>query len=321
MGLMSERDKEGKTKGLIITSAGFAFLFKSQQSQVWDVVLSYMEEKKKEEKPIPRDEVLRVLFKLSFMKLGQDYSSEGYTQAQIDFLNELSRFGLIYRSHNTSPIFYPTPLAVNLSQHSSALSSSKQQKQGFIFVETSFKLYAFTNSPFQLALLNLFSRLDYQLPNMVVGVITKRSVRNAFKHNISADELIRYLSDYAHPRLKQEHAAGLGVVGAGTGSGAGSLEKDKEERSVVEEEVPRNISDQIRLWEGERNRMSMTASVMLEDFSSSQEFEQTEKFTREKNVLLWCDSSQKLLVTTALGYELVKEMRANRQKSVDPFLQ
>lgn len=41
------------------------------------------------------------------------------------------------------------------------------RSSGYLILETTFKLYAFTSSPFQLALLNLFTRLDYRLPNMV----------------------------------------------------------------------------------------------------------------------------------------------------------
>ena len=90
-------------------------------------------------------------------------------------------------------------------------------------METTFKVYAFTTSAFQLALLSLFVRMDYKLPNMVVGLITKDSIRNALKHGITSKEvcdfavnseltsivnesfceqICLYLEQYAHPQMR-----------------------------------------------------------------------------------------------------------------------
>lgn len=55
----------------------------------------------------------------------------------------------------------------------------------------------------QIAVLNLFIQLKSRFPNMVSGVITRESVRNAFVNGISADQIISYLQTHAHPQMRK----------------------------------------------------------------------------------------------------------------------
>lgn len=47
----------------------------------------------------------------------------------------------------------------------------------------------YLESPLQIAVLNLFIQLKSRFPNMVSGVITRESVRNAFLNGITADQV------------------------------------------------------------------------------------------------------------------------------------
>jgi len=222
-------------------------------------------------------------------------------------------FGLIYQHSPSSPRFYPTRLAVNLSSSTLQSQSTMNQKQGFVIIESSFQVYAFTTSPFQIALLKLFARLDYRLPHMVIGVVTKRSVRNAFKNNITAEEIIHYLEDYAAPQMGQVNT---------------NLEiKDKDEKSTSAKDllnpestsgptslIPPNVADQIRLWESERNRLSLAEAHCYEDFASEKEFQDTENLAKKSGTLLWTDPVKKLLVTTGPGFEMIKKWRQEQKE-------
>jgi transcription initiation factor TFIIH subunit 4 len=287
MGMMEPLTRDHKKP--MITPTGFAFLFKDQQTQVWDVVLAYMDGLR--EQGMDRDQVLQFLFRLSFLKLGMGYPTDTLTPTQQRLLHDLTSFGLIYmraesRNANRGPhMYYPTKLALNLSSSTSTnnaatASASGVVEEGYLILETTFRLYAFTTSPFNTALLGLFCRLDIALPNLLIGTITKESVRHALKHNISSGEIIKYLESYAKADMK-----------------------------VNTPVLPENVTDQIRLWEQERNRMSLTESYLFEfdgnDTEQVVNLVLTEAFKQADQILLH-HAQKKLLVVTPDGYARLK---------------
>ena len=69
-----------------------------------------------------------------------------------------------------------------------------------LIVESNFRVYAYTRSDHVVLLLNLFIRMEYLLPNLAVGTITKESVSDAFERGISAEQLVRFLASHCHKR-------------------------------------------------------------------------------------------------------------------------
>lgn len=68
----------------------------------------------------------------------------------------------------------------------SAQASHHHGKRNFIIVETNFKVYAYTDSKLYQAILRLFMREEYKFPNMVAGTLTRESLKEAFRRNITA---------------------------------------------------------------------------------------------------------------------------------------
>jgi transcription initiation factor TFIIH subunit 4 len=77
-----------------------------------------------------------------------------------------------------------------------------------------------TDNPLQTAVLNLFVALKYRFPNLVVGSITRDSVKKALNSGISAgqvrflsnnkfvvlitvQQIINYLTTHAHPQMRK----------------------------------------------------------------------------------------------------------------------
>lgn len=54
----------------------------------------------------------------------------------------------------------------------------------------------------QWGILKLFVRCDVLLPNLFVGTITRESVMHALRLGITADDVVAYLRDNAHPRVR-----------------------------------------------------------------------------------------------------------------------
>ena len=69
----------------------------------------------------------------------------------------------------------PTRLALALAG-GVARPSQGDLSQGFIVVETNYRVYAYTASALQAAILRLFCRCECVLPNLFVGVLTRDSV-------------------------------------------------------------------------------------------------------------------------------------------------
>ena len=64
-------------------------------------------------------------------------------------------------------------------------------------------LTSILDNPLQTAVLNLFVSLKYRFPNLVVGSISRDSVKKALSNGISADQIISYLVTHAHPQMRK----------------------------------------------------------------------------------------------------------------------
>lgn len=76
---------------------------------------------------------------------------------------------------------------------------------------------------------------------MVVGILTRDSVRQALRGGITAEQIIGYLKQHSHPQLLKADA------------------KNPLHPTVV---------DQIKLWELERNRLTYSDGVLYNQFLS-----------------------------------------------------
>lgn len=272
-----------------ITNAGFQFLLQSVNAQLWTLLLQYLNMSSNLQ--MDSVDVLNFIFMLGSLQLGRDYSLTGLSDTQVQMLEDLRDYGLVYQRKSSSRRFYPTRLATSLTSGTDssfrAASASieaatvgnssddvangspdgsatnrfeSQPNQGFIILETNYRLYAYTNSPLQIAVLNLFVQLKSRHANMVTGQITRESVRRALVNGIHADQIIAYLLVHAHPEMKKHDPI-----------------------------LPPTVVDQIKLWQLEMDRVQAADGYLYTDFSSQNEYETIAKYAQELGVLLWQD--------------------------------
>jgi transcription initiation factor TFIIH subunit 4 len=115
-------------------------------------------------------EVLSFLFMLGSLELGRAYNTITLTESQLRMLKHLVDFGLVYIPPSSPTQFFPTRLATTLTSDASALRSvsagfdaaltAASGSKGFIIIETNYRLYAYTSSPLQIAVLSLNTRVD-----------------------------------------------------------------------------------------------------------------------------------------------------------------
>uniref|UniRef100_A0A0E0KWW8 RNA polymerase II transcription factor B subunit 2 n=1 Tax=Oryza punctata TaxID=4537 RepID=A0A0E0KWW8_ORYPU len=240
-GLLSSRDGEAPR----LTENGFQFLLMETNAQLWYIMREYISSA--EERGVDPTELISFLLELSFHTLGEAYSLNTLTDVQRNAIRDLAELGLV------------------------------KLQQGFVVVETNFRMYAYSTSRLHCEILRLFSRVEYQLPNLIVGSITKESLYGAFENGITAEQIISFLQQNAHPRVADKIPA-----------------------------VPENVTDQIRLWETDRNRVDMTLSHLYEDFPSKDMFEQCCDYARDHGCLLWEDAKKMRLIVRV---EFHPEMR------------
>ncbi|KAF9211244.1 RNA polymerase II transcription factor B 52 kDa subunit [Podila verticillata] len=283
------RDDFGVPK---ITHKGFQFLLQDINTQVWAFLLQYLN--MAESLNMDLVEVLTFFFQLGSLELGNDYSSETLTPTQTHLLEDLKAYGIVYQRKRGSRRYYPTRLAttltsgtpVMLGSHTNATKiaaaavrkadDEEEDDHGFIVLETNYRMYAYTDSPLQIAVLNLFVHLRDRFPNMVTGVVTRDSIRRALSKGITADQIITYLTAHAHAQMRKHSPI-----------------------------LPLTVVDQIRLWEIEKNRLRPSPGWLYSQFNRQLDFESTLQYASELGVVLWSNQKRRLLCITADGHQAV----------------
>ncbi|RWR76109.1 RNA polymerase II transcription factor B subunit 2 isoform X1 [Cinnamomum micranthum f. kanehirae] len=275
-GLLSSRESEAPK----LTESGFQFLLMDTNAQLWYIIREYISTS--QDRGVDPADLISFLLEFSFHSLGEAYNLNTLSEVQRNAIKDLADLGLVkLQQGRKESWFIPTKLATNLSV---SLSDTSSRKQGFVVVETNFRMYAYSSSKLHCEILRLFSRIEYQLPNLIVAAITKESLYNAFENGITAEQIISFLQQNAHPRVAEKTPS-----------------------------VPENVSDQIRLWETDRNRVEMIPSHLYEDFPSKDVFEAASDFAREIGGLLWEDSKKMRLIVRGESHQDMRDF-LRRQK-------
>lgn len=137
-------------------------------------------------------------------------------------------------------------------------------------------MYAYTKSPLQIAILNLFISLKARFANMIEGYLDRESIRRALSHGITAEQIIKYLEAHAHPQMRKHTPI-----------------------------IPITVVDQIRLWEMEKDRVRAAPGHLWRDFARQQDFDAIYKFARANKALLWSSPAKRLMVLTPAGHKIV----------------
>ncbi|KAI5151084.1 transcription initiation factor TFIIH subunit 4 [Enteropsectra breve] len=143
--------------------------------------------------------------------------------------------------------------------NSSLLFGDNSNSDKFIYIETNYKIYAYTNEAYEISILGLFTECVYSLPNMIKADLTEESVCKAFSRGISASQIIQYL----------------------------------EEKAV---EVPGAIASQIAIWENKQQRIKMTNGILYSDFMHLKDYLLVLRFLESKNQVYYKDENKRVII-------------------------
>jgi transcription initiation factor TFIIH subunit 4 len=268
---------------LSISARGFQFLLEDVNTQLWDLLLQYLAVA--EPRGMDLVEVMSFLFMLGSLELGKDYSTEELSETQLHMLEDFRDYGIVYQRKSSSRRFYPTRLATTLTSNASPIVSNVEEaeEKGYVILETNYRIYAYTSNPLRIAVLNLFVTLKSRFPNLVMGVITRDSVKSALANGITAEQIIAYLMHHAHPQMWKNDPL-----------------------------LPVTVTDQIRLWEREKNRVASEEGSLYTDFTSLADFELVRNYAKESGVLLWQNEETRKFFVTSDGTGLIRDFIKRR---------
>ncbi|MES1913781.1 MAG: hypothetical protein MHM6MM_005940 [Cercozoa sp. M6MM] len=227
----------------------FSFLFAPTRVQVWKLLTSMF--KVLQDDWEAHDAALKLVFRLSMCDAGTLLSQSELSPHQLNFAKRLERVGIL--------AFFDSDITLT-SVGGTLCAGEGPRKQGYLIVETTFRVLCYSNSRIHRALLSLFARIDVLLPGLTVAKITKRSIQPALMAGITAAQIAQFLRTHLHPRQltrleEQEDAV-------------------EETETVVVGGVPSNVIDMLHLWERERNRLRMQPASMISQFASEHELKQ-----------------------------------------------
>ena len=298
-----------------VTEAGFRFLLTTPREQIWLLLTQYISRfvraaERSETIPMATDaddddaadaaderlapSVIAFLLRLTFQKPGTPYATDGLPPAQREVVSDLAHLGLLYplTSPSGAGYYVPTYLTAGLSSGGDAgdgvsgdgpVAADERGHEGHVVVETNYRVYAYTTSAVEVEILRLFTRPDYKLPNLYVGMVTRESVLAALCGGISAEQIVRYLRQHAHPQTRKTPGAA----------------------------VPTNVCDQIRLWAREQSRVTRAPAVLYCDFPTGTDmFAKVVAAASDADVLLWQDTPGMRLAVAAEGHDRMKAVFA-----------
>ena len=270
------KDSELVSNSGRVTNSGFQFLLKDVSNQIWILLIHYLRN---------MDDMTLVEANLVF--IGEQVlfgrPGEPIEIPKID-VSLFEQFGLLMRkSASTS---FPTRLFTSLSGSKNCLDFSQTgaELRGFLVVETNYRVYAYTSSPLQIAILALFIRLQDRFPNLVYGQLDMETVQNAMAHGISADQIIQYLQINVHPCMSEGKGSAIPFNG-----------------------IPFTIIDQIKLWELNRNRLAHREGYLYQQFLSEREFDAALSEAKAINALLYAKPTSRLLIVSSEGHDHMKK--------------
>lgn len=174
---------------------------------------------------------------------------------------------------------------------------------GSLIIETNFKLYSYSNSPLQIAILSLFVHLKSRFANMVTGQITRESIRRALINGITADQIIAYLETHAHPQMRRLAEERLEK----------KLELDPNSKDPLQV-LPPTVVDQIKLWQLELDRVITYEGSLYSDFETIAEYTTLSKYAQDIGVLLWKDDKKKKFFVSKEGNSQVLDYAKRKLK-------
>eukprot|EP00887_Chlorella_sp_A99_P006162 scaffold3.g6162.t1 len=264
--------KDEETRAPAISDAGFQFLLMDAYGQLWTLLRQYISDAGRQSGGA-LGSVISFLLQLGVQGrrpvrlagLGQLEQRVAAHMAQLGLLMPFAAAGSVW--------LLPTRLATTMAGGGTGAAAD----DGFVIVESNYRVYAYTTSPVQIAILRLFVRCDVLLPNLFVGTITRDSATAALKTGITAKQIVAYLRQHAHPRV------------------AGRVPF-----------VPVVVAEQIELWYAEMHRLHVDRCAFYLAFESEELYRRVAAAANAMGAVLCANDTKRQLVVRAQAHDAMR---------------
>lgn len=210
-----------------LTKEGHQFVLSDRRSQIWLIVRSYLSTFISS----PPELILALKF---ILKLGSYQFTRGYhvstlTSTQQELLAPFCSLGLILLDRD---FFFPTRVVLNFFG-----KEQLDKSEGWILIDTNFKITAYTSSPLHVALLKKFSYITYQMPGFTSAYISPVKLRDALDKGTSLEDILSFL------RLNICTTKGEG-------------------------KIPSDVEHQLLVWKSQRERITTTENCVMRTYTS-----------------------------------------------------
>ncbi|KAK9793768.1 hypothetical protein WJX73_008837 [Symbiochloris irregularis] len=282
--LQSAQLQQGNRGKRELTASGFRFMLMDTYHQLWLLLRAYID-LAKNQSGAELASVVSFLLQLGGHEAAQPISLASMQANERDICADLALLGLLlpFRDGEGGSWACPTRLAMALGGSGSA-EAQQEVSQGYIIVETNYRMYAYTSSTLQRAVLDLFVRCEAVLPNLYIGTLTRESVIAALAKGLDSEQLLTFLRRHAHPRALQ--------------------------RSPV---VPEVVGDQMRLWQAQTRRLKSDAAQLYQQFGDVKVWRASVERAKELGIWLWDHEPSRRLAARVEGHPQMREFIRSQQ--------
>jgi transcription initiation factor TFIIH subunit 4 len=205
-----------------LVAYGHRFLLMNPKKQIWRIVKTYLNSTK--------DVVsaLKFILKIGSMQLTHGYPISVLPSLLAALLDPFRAVGLVYIKGN---FFYPTKSILNFFGKSDIF-----KKEGWMFIDTNFKITAFPKSNLEAKLLKKFAIVTYEFPGFISAFISPKSFRDALDKGTTLNDIISFLN----ANLSKS-------IGSGT--------------------IPETVQMQLHAWRDQRERIQVTPNCVMRQYN------------------------------------------------------
>ena len=270
---------------VIRAQTGFAYLLLERSAQLWLLLQRYVARSEEGAGGAQgAAQVLALLLRLSFLPAAVPQRAPAEASWR-RLLGDMASLGVVFPlGEDAGALWYcVTPLAASVAAGLVADGAGGgmgvgegggRPGGGHVIVETNFRVYAYTSSRVELAVLQFFCRPEYLLPNLFVGALTRDSVAGALRAGVGGDQIVNYLAAHAHPQVAHRRPP-----------------------------LPETVADQVRLWAADTGRLKGEAATLYDGFTSAEGFAAAKAVADAAGGLLWCSEEKRELVVRRAAHE------------------
>ena len=219
-----------------LTRKGHQFVLEDRKSQIWQIVSSYLNSFLQDTSS-DLIAALRFLLKLGSLQFTRGYPIKSLKGPQTRLLSPFSSLGLVYLgTKDKKGFFFPTRVVLNFFGKEQITKS-----EGWLLIDTNFKITAYTSSPLHVALLKKFTLITYEMPGFTSAYLSPNSFKKALKEGTTLDDILKFLKS--------------NISSKGDGK------------------IPPDVEHQLLVWKNQRDRIRTTPDCVLRTYLDRQEYE------------------------------------------------